>query len=36
MAELHRGLHCLKRLKHPSGTEMHHTFEFYPEKYTIV
>ena len=29
LAALHRGLHCLQRLKPPSCAEMHHTLEFY-------
>ena len=30
MAALHRGLYCLKGLKHPSVAAMHHTLELYP------
>ena len=26
-AAFHQGLHCLLRLKQPSGTEIHHNFE---------
>ena len=26
-AAFHQGLHCLQRLKHPSGTEIHHYLE---------
>ena len=36
MVGLHRGLHCSKRLKHPSVTVIYLTLEFYPLKYTIV
>ena len=37
-AAFHQGLHCLLRLKQPSGTEIHHNFEnstFDPLKYTM-
>ena len=26
-AAFHQGLHCLIRLKQPSGTEIHHSFQ---------
>ena len=37
-AAFHQGLHCLLRLKQPSGTEIHHNLEnstFVPFKYTM-
>ena len=37
-AEFHQGLHCLLRLKQPSGIEIHHNLENSscdPLKYTI-
>ena len=37
-AAFHQGLHCLLRLKQPSGTELHHNFEnstCEPLKYTM-
>ena len=35
-AAFHQGLHCLIRLKQPSGTEIHHLETFDPLKYTIA
>ena len=37
-AAFHQGLHCLLRLKHPSGTEIYHNLENYtcdPLMYTM-
>ena len=37
-AAFHQGLHCLLKLKQPSGTEIHHNLEYStcgPLKYTM-